>query len=449
MSVTGFLLRDLQRPSFVGDGVGYYAPLASMLVDGDLELRNELAHLNPRYVRAAFMTPDGRLGNPFPVGPAILWAPGVFAARFLPPHEGLDAPLPLRMRTTHPGFAPRFARVVQWTDMLLVLLGAGLLVAVLAKRAGPVLAAGTGLVCALGTPLFFYVLVDPSYGHAASFFAVSLLTSAALIDRQRRLPLELLGLLWGFVALVRSQDVLLGVLLAPRLLDEWRSRREDPPSSRARALLRFLLPALLGFAPQMLFWMRIYGTPLLVPPGPDFLPPWKPQVLPLLFSTWNGAFIWSPTLLVGLLGLFWVRDRSLRLAFAIALVLEVYSGSVIADWWGGRAFGARRLVSIAPIAMVGLAFLLQHLRRSRRMLAALVLALTLGCFWSLRLAEYQRRGLLPPNPGSHADYVRHHAPGSKHARPYGLWDYPRLLSEIVDAERMLRAETRRRDGRRF
>jgi hypothetical protein len=67
-----------------------------------------------------------------------------------------------------------------------------------------------------------------------------------------------------------------------------------------------------------------------------------------------------------------------------------------------------------------------------------------GCAWSARLAQYQLDGLLPANPGNVADYLRQYDPDSPHARRYGYWDYPRLLSEVAESERMLRIDARRR-----
>jgi len=127
----------------------------------------------------------------------------------------------------------------------------------------------------------------------------------------------------------------------------------------------------------------------------------------------------------------------LRWAFVAALALEFYSSSVLLDWWGGRSFGARRLVSIAPLAIVGLAFLGERLRgASRRRLGVAAAALVLACVWSLRLASHYRAGLLPGNPGNPREYLRHPGLGADHATPYGHWDYPRLIREVWRAERL-------------
>ena len=420
--------RDLWRPCIRGDGVGYYAPLASWLVDGDLDLHNELGHLNPRYLQAAFMTPNGHLGDPFPVGPALLWLPAVLVVRALPPNARLDAPLLESPQTPHPAFAPRFVRALWVADLLLVLVGGGVLVATLAASMGWGHAVAAGIAGVFGTPVAFYTLADPSYGHAASFAVAALFVSAIWRDRSKAIPLACLGFLLGLVALVRSQDAVLGVLLVPRLLATWRSPRRSH-------LWRFLLPALLAFLPQMLFWQRIYGRWLLVPPGPDFLPWWKPHVLQLLFSTWNGVLPWAPVLALGL-GLLWlVRDRPVRLAMAVAVVLALYSSALLLDWWGGNAYGPRRLVALVPLAVVGLA---HGLGGSRIRTAVVGLVLVLSCAVNLRVAEYKMQGLLPGNPGNAADYVRHYTPGSKRTFPYRQLDYPRLIAEDLEAERMLR-----------
>ena len=432
-AVAAGVLADLRRPSIRGDGVGYYAPLASVLVDGDLELRNELEHLNPRYLQAAFMTPDGKLGDPFPIGPALLWAPAVLVARALPPLDLLDAPLLESAQTPHPGFAPRYARALAVSNLVLVLLGGSVLAVTLATSFGWARAAGACLAAVFGTPVAYYTLADPSYGHAASFAVVAAFVAAVWRDRSMPVRLELLGALFGIVTLVRSQDAALGVLLLPRLLQEWRGPR------RAQ-LWRFAVPAVLAFLPQMLFWQRIYGKFLLVPPGPDFAPLWKPQVLHVLFSTWNGILPWSPVLLLGLLGWILVRDRPLRLSMAVAALLALYSSSILLDWWGGNAFGPRRLSALAPLAAIGLA---HGLAGSRARSLGLGLFLLLLCAVDLRLADYKVRRLLPGNPGNAADYVRHYAPGSKHTFPYGHLDYPRLIAECFEAERMRGAQRAR------
>ena len=72
-----WLVADLWQPSVQGDGVGLYAPLASLLFDHDLDFHNEFEHSGGSILSAWLTMPDGRLVNPYPIGAAILWSPPV------------------------------------------------------------------------------------------------------------------------------------------------------------------------------------------------------------------------------------------------------------------------------------------------------------------------------------------------------------------------------------
>jgi hypothetical protein len=186
----------------------------------------------------------------------------------------------------------------------------------------------------------------------------------------------------------------------------------------------------------MIFWNEIYGRPLLIPPGPDVLPLWKPHIFHLLFSTWHGVLPWAPLLLLGVVGLACLPRRRWRLCAWGAVALQLYTSSILLDWWGGGGFGPRRLVSIVPVAAVGLAFLLQqvlHRRRSmpaRLGLASVFVLLLVSMLWPIRVAEYKLNGAIPLNPGDARQYVREFAPGSPQAQPWGHWDYLRAIREV-------------------
>jgi hypothetical protein len=46
-----------------------------------------------------------------------------------------------------------------------------------------------------------------------------------------------------------------------------------------------------------------------------------------------------------------------------AFVVQVWVNASIHDWWGGDSFGQRRLLSSLPLFAMGLAFLLERVRR--------------------------------------------------------------------------------------
>jgi hypothetical protein len=444
------LVHDYSRPSIRLDGVGYYMPLASVLFDRDLDLKNEAANAHPFFQHHYFRDAGGRAVDPYAVGAAVLWAPTLTVAYWLDPLRRSLADAPGR---AFPSFGPRYVRAVAVGTALEAALACALLFWGLRRCTGT-LAAALGVAgSALGTPLFFYALSEPSYAHAASFLACSALLVAVLSDApgRRRVPLALLGALWGLATLVRWQDAVLGLLLAPRLIEEAARARRAPGSAGVR-LGTFALAAVVVFLPQIVFWRAVYGESLVLTVPGNFMRWGHPQLLPMLFSTWHGAFVWCPLLLVGFVGLALLPRRDLRWATLGAVAFEIYACAAASDWWGSGAFGPRRLTAVAPLAGLGLALFVQRAvqalpaRRARAALVAIAAVVVFGSGWTLRLARYSLAGLLPYNPEASDDYLRHYPPNDPHTRPYALWDHARLGREILEAEQRLRSRRAVRGG---
>jgi hypothetical protein len=434
------LVRTFSRPRIRYDGIGYYAPLASLVFDHDLDLRNEVSYAHPFFRKNYFVRPDGTAVDPYPVGAAVLWSPVLLVAHALD-RDPSTIRRPGSIRSS-PAFEPRYLRAIAIATGLEALLACGLLVVALRRLTGRLPALLGTMGCALGTPLLFYALAEPSYSHTASFLVGSALVASVLADRNRHLPLPWLGFLWGLATLVRWQDALLGLLLAPRLVEELRQVRVRPRQTLG-GLLLFGSTAVLVFSPQVMFWQVVYGHPLVFTPPGGFMRWGHPQVLPMLFSTWHGAFVWSPLLLVGFVGLSLLRDRGLRWSMLCTVALEIYACAAASDWWGSGGFGPRRLTAVAPLAGLGLALLVQRamqipsVSRARLATAACAGAIVLGSLWTMRLAQYNLAGMLPYNPERAQDYNRGYPAGDPRLRPYALWDHARLVREIVDAERFL------------
>jgi hypothetical protein len=83
-------------------------------------------------------------------------------------------------------------------------------------------------------------------------------------------------------------------------------------------------------------------------------------------SSRHGLFIWHPITLLASAGLFLLFrvNRELAGVCIATLALSVVSNCTIYDWWGGAAFGMRRLLSVSPIFAIGLAAFFAEVRRS-------------------------------------------------------------------------------------
>ncbi|MEM7158313.1 MAG: hypothetical protein AAF799_36070, partial [Myxococcota bacterium] len=239
------------------------------------------------------------------------------------------------------------------------------------------------VLAALATPLWWYMTRQPSWSHAASAFAVAGLVHASVRGDVRRgwragvSP----GLWLGLVALVRPQDAVFVVVPLSLVGIAWRRGAALPDVGRVLAVMFGV--ALVVWLPQAWVWQQTYGQPWLVPQGPQFMRWSESQWSWVLWSSRGGLLAWSPAVAVALGGLLVgaVRRgpvRGLSRALVVAVILEVFVCGAVADWWGGWAFGARRLVGCTVAFGVGWAVVLEPLVRGAKWKRGVVLLFSLA-----------------------------------------------------------------------
>ncbi|MCR9144821.1 MAG: hypothetical protein NXI24_21465 [bacterium] len=378
------------------DGSYYYFYLRSLFFDGDLNFSNEVATL-PLELRQSNLTPDGRPGNVWSVGPAILWTPFFFiahAATLLT--DGLAD-----------GYSQLYRSIIYTANALYATAGLVLLALFLRRQVSARAAFASTVAMLLCTPLTHYVWPFAADSHSLSLFAAALYLY--VLDR---FGVGIgAGLALGLVFLVRWQDGLYGLLAMAISLQQFstivRGRssveaqsQSNPRPSQAKSLSVWFLKnilLLLGFfaaiSPQMFAWNDLYGSPFTLPQGDGFMRWSDPQILPLLFSTQHGLFSWHPVLLIGTLGLFLHKRRApaLVLASALLLLVQIYVNACVADWFAGWSFGNRRFISMLPIFALGLGAAfdwLAALRSGGRAARFALIALALLAVWN-QLFLYQ------------------------------------------------------------
>lgn len=361
-----------------GDGVYYYVYVRSLVHDRDLDFTNDYALLGNPHKR-----PVGAYGRPenrFAIGAGLLWLPTYAVA------QAVTATSNAAGWTAEPldGSSLQTQRITFFASVLQAV-AAALAIALLARRYVASWIAGlAGVATVVATPLWWYAVYQPSWPHAASACVVAwfvLLWDRGRAGRSRRGYLGL-GALLGLVALVRAQDVLFGLLPAAELVLALRAAGQ-----RRRVVLdaaALIVGAALAFSPQMIAWWQIYGSPLTIPQGDDFMLWGASKPMFTLFSGRNGLIAWSPIVGAGLLGalLLALRRGPARPLAALLLavfVAEAYVLGSARDWWGGWAFGGRRYLGCSALFGLGLAGLIAAVhgwceRHVRLVLAALPVA---------------------------------------------------------------------------
>jgi hypothetical protein len=382
-----------------GDGIGYYAPLRSVLFDGDLQVRNEYEYYATMKsesgggARWSHAIPDY---SKYTVGLPLILFPFVIIGHVTA----------LLLNALHVSTVS--ANGLTWPYEIFYGLGSvivGLLGLIYTYKACRLFAnRNVSLVSTwgvwFGTSLFYYLSIESSMSHAVSQGVVSAylyywLRDDWLTNWRQSLCL---GLLLGLATIVRPQNALFGITILISLLSRQLSIRESlvkaMPIGAAAALV---------IAIQVVVYLVVYGSVTSSPymiegaqttAGASFR--WfKPQIWNVLFSGHRGFFLWHPIALVGCLGLFrLIRQKPpVGIGLLLALILQIYLISAWHSWWQGASFGSRMLSNCALIVAVGCACAWTTFQHSRTWIPWLVSSFLI--LWNMLLMVQYRSGMIP------------------------------------------------------
>lgn len=361
------LMPVLFRPVVHGiDPVAYYAWLRSAVIDGDLNVANEFTHYKLANFRSP--TPTGNTYNEWAVGSAVLWSPFFLLAHgltllangmgFGPPADGYSWPYVL---------ASSFGSVFY------ALLGI-LLVYQLCRNLFGLMISGLAVISVwLSTSLVFYMYSHPLMSHANDTFAFALFLFTWYHTRINKnwQGAALRGLTAGLCALIRQMNSIFVVIVLGEYIWQaiqlWRKNKSLKgliPSFQQ--MMIFSIGWWLVYSLQVLVWHVVYGQWIVSNPyqagagiGFDWL---KPNVFGVLFSTNRGLFLWSPLVLLAVIGWWYLRriDTPLTGFVALCFVLQLYIVASWGAWSGAAAFGQRFFTNFFGAFALGLAALLDH-----------------------------------------------------------------------------------------
>ncbi len=276
------------------NGLGYYAWLRSLLIDGDWSFDNEFDEhaLKNDYVPPPFYrTEIGRRPNQWSIGPACLWA-----VTIVPVHVVTKVLSPSAAN----GYSPPYQWTVGITSLVASFAGLAFTFAVCRTVSRPSRAALGVAFLWLGTTVVYYGATEVSSAHGLRATAMAVLVWYWFTTYGSTRPTRwlLVGLLVGAVGLMRWQLLTFAALPAGELLlTRWQSEEVTPRAALGRAAVCAALAALGGviaFSPQMLAWRCVYGD-WLVSPVPGVAWNWShPSVWQVLCSWDRSLFYWTP-----------------------------------------------------------------------------------------------------------------------------------------------------------
>ncbi len=383
-----------------GDGHMMYLMARSTALDLDWRFDNDLARFgDPWHQR---VTATGRKAIAHPIGPALVWTPLIWIAQA----GAVIANLAGAGIELH-GYTLWHQRFV-FLSSALCGCGAALLGAWLARRliGGCWAPAYAAVAILLGTSLTYYATYMPSYAHALDAMACAgfLAYWAATVGRRDRRRWLALGALLGLATLIRVQELAMGVVVALEVVAATvRDRRGAWRWWLFGAAT--LLVSVVVFLPQLAEWHIVFGKVGELPQGARYTRLEAPMIGELLFAPRNGWLSSTPLASLGVLGLLALPRRAWLVAAGLlaAVAIQVYLNSTILDWWGGAAFGQRRLCNVSLPLVVGLAALLWRVaswtrrlpRGARHAIAIAILAPFVA--WNLMRVRELRGGQAAPD----------------------------------------------------
>lgn len=380
-----------------GDGAYYYHYLVSLVYDQDIDFSNDYTRstseplafpIDPYRFREK-LTDTGKPTNYWSVGPALLWFPFFVVA-------GVTAEIARRIGVGHlswyDGWSFYFQYITMFSAVVYAHLGLWLGILIFQRWFSRVVSVVSLLLVFWGTNLAYYTFQEPSMSHAYDFFATTLFLFLALRawEQQRSWSFVAWGLAGGLAILVRPQNLVMVVLVALYFLVLQVVYAKCPARKLVKNYGLAFVALLVGVMPLVFTNLYLFGDVLAIPQGRDWMQWGRPKLGAVLFSGRNGLFTHSPLLLLGLVGVFLLpfvgeyRNKkdlimTLFVPLVIAFVAQWYLASAALDWWGGHAFGMRRLISTYLFFALGLAVLGDVLQRwlktrvhTRKLIYALV-----------------------------------------------------------------------------
>ncbi len=377
----------LNNPPIRSDGQGYYMYLPAFFIYHDPEMHfiDGLDRVDAQD-GTYYQTESGAYVDKYTMGTALLQSPFFLIAHLATLVVDKDG-------------ANGFTALYQWFNIISAafwfFVGAFFSYKIASKYTEEKNAIWAVALCTFGSNLFHFFSYDACFSHVYSFALISIFIWLIIqVEQQedKTWKLFILGLIYGFIMLVRVTDAtviilygLFGVTSGKMFVD--RMKKIFNPK-------RLLLPiagAVIAFLPQMLYWLRTAGKLFLNSYGETdqgFIYWYCPKVLNVLFLVNKGIFFWCPLLLFFVVFAVIQRKKikELFLPFIVFFLVYVY---VVSSWWAyefAGGFAHRIFVNIMSLFILFGSLAIERIREMKAVIRyTLYGVITLMICWTMVL----------------------------------------------------------------
>ncbi|MEN3013817.1 MAG: hypothetical protein ABDH23_04285 [Endomicrobiia bacterium] len=326
------------------DGIGYYSYLPAVFKYKNYDFYKIIKTYTPNIIGT---TKSGFVINDFDIGCSIVWLPVYFLASLFE-NEKIS---------------------ILFTNFFSSLLGLGSLWIFLkfAKEKLKINKRISFFICIcvfLGTPLLFYSYAIPQNAHTTAAFLCSLffIFWFNTINEFTFRRFLTLGILLGIISCVRLQRIILIIPIILEFILKIANRNLEVQKIKKYFLCLIVLITgfFVGFSPSLVN-SKIIFSQLMIPKLYTislnrFI---ISHIFEVLFSSYHSVILWTPLILLSILGL--IRGLKYNFLISLSLILvfliETFIISLVISPGGGASFGIRYYTDLIFIFAMGLYFL--------------------------------------------------------------------------------------------
>jgi len=377
------------------DVISYYAYLPATFIFNDLTFKfmNDLPPDSgvTIWVETA---PNGKQIIRMTMGMAILWIPFFLAAHGF-------AHL---MEVSTLGYSWPYGLSIFLATLFYLFIGLLFLRKILIKYFSEIATSLTLILIVFATNLLYYVITESGMTHAYNFGLITafIFYSMKWVECLSCTTLKnngfeilsgnsgkklkytiILGLLAGIIVLIRPVNIL--VLLFPALIGiNSFSAFRDRILKYWKLILMAGIIAFLVVLPQLIYWKIQTGHFLFnsyMDQGKFYF--LKPQIINGLFSYRKGWLLYTPVMILALLGIIWLKKHIPGFSFPLILFLGINIYVVYSwwCWWYGGCYGSRPMIDIYGIMALPLAAFLDRIGKMKLPVKGIAVLVITGLIW--------------------------------------------------------------------
>jgi hypothetical protein len=302
----------------------------------------------------------------FPIGNTMLWLPAFCIAKSVFNHFPS-----LTQQYMDTGYSFPYLIVLAWWNLMIWMMGLRVAYALMRRFFSPSETLYAVIAVMGAGNLIPFVFVDICFSHCIDFLLFTAIIEIWLRTRDSKHYADycLWGLLSGYIAIVRYQEVALLLLPIIQMAIDFCSPsvstgKKGIRSATAKEYLTFWVS--FGFIAgcQCVYWKVLHGQFIISSQkmGAANLPSFdlsNPQLIPMFFSDYHGLFSWMPFLALAAIGaiLFVKENRQIGLPVLAVFLVESYYNACRTEWWN-LGFGVRRFSGMSIVFILGAGYII-------------------------------------------------------------------------------------------